>query len=132
MSSRRPQEPKPAVFASVRNPYIENFCKLLMEKRGEKLEPEAFDQVLDEMYLLYESMLGRNMLEALPEDLRSEYLALAKDPGNLTFEKIAAIFSKNPLDYEQIMKQTMKEFTEIYLKNRQFEAEDFLVTSEVL
>lgn len=110
---------------TVRNPYIINFCKVLVEKKGEKHEPETLKKLLDEMYKVYEYMLGVNMINNLPDDIRQDYLKLSEDLSNLSYEKIGEIFDKNINNYEQIMKQTMKQFAEIFMRNRNFDPEDY-------
>jgi hypothetical protein len=121
-------EPTPSVPA--RNPYIMNFCKVLVEKKGEDLSPEALKKLLSDMYRLFESMLGQNMVSALPEDVKKEYLRMADDLQNLNYEKIGAIFDSNISDYQQVMKTTMKQFAEIFLNNSQFKPEDYPVAFE--
>ncbi len=116
--------------ARIQNPYILNFCRVLIEKKGEKLEPGAMNELIDDMYELYENMLGRNMVNALPEDVRSEYLALGNDLNSLNYEKIGEYFSKASINYEEIMKQTMKEFSSIYMKNRTFDRADYSGSAE--
>ena len=116
-----------APSAPVRNPYIMNFCKVLVEKKGEQYQPEDLKKLLGDMYRLFESMLGHNMVAALPEELKKEYLGMAEDLPNLNYEKIGSVFDKNLSNYEQVMKLTMKQFAEIYLKNRQFKPEDYPV-----
>lgn len=114
-----------AATAKVRNPYILNFCKILVEKKGETHEPEALKKLLDDMYRLYESLLGHNMVNSLPEDVRSEYLNLTEDLSKLNYDKIGEIFDKSIPNYEQIMKETMKQFAEIFMKNREFNPQDY-------
>ncbi|NTU47647.1 MAG: Zn-dependent oligopeptidase [Syntrophobacteraceae bacterium] len=127
------QEPTAARPSSpVRNPYILNFCRVLAEKKGERLEPEAMKRLLEDMYRLYEYMLGQNMIESLPELQKQEYLELTKDLSKLTYEKIGEVFDKNIPEYERIMKETMKQFADIYLKNRQFSTKDYPVPEDVL
>ena len=118
---------KPAPSAPIRNPYIMNFCKTLVEKKGEQHQPEDLKKLLGDMYRLFESMLGQNMVNALPEDVRKEYLRMADDLASLNYEKVGAIFDKNVSNYQQVMKDTMKQFAEIYLKNRQFSPEHYPV-----
>ena len=93
-----------------------NFCKTLVEKKGEQLQPEDLKKLLGDMYRLFESLLGQNMVNALPEDVRKEYLRMADDLASLSYEKVGAIFDKNVQNYQQVMKDTMKQFAEIYLK----------------
>ncbi len=118
---------KNAPSGPARNPYIMNFCKVLVEKKGEQHQPEDLKKLLGDMYRLFESMLGHNMVAALPEELRKQYIEAADDLPNLSYEKIGAIFDKNVKNYEYVMKDTMKEFAEIYLKNRQFNLGDYPV-----
>ena len=101
-----------------RNPFIVNFCEALMKKRGLELEEENKERELDKMYNLYESMLGRKMVEALPEEKRAQYLSVTRDLGQLSFEKIEEIFAGGVNDPHEIMKETLEEFSDIYLKNR--------------
>lgn len=128
MSDRKFEKPEaPAPSAPVRNPYIMNFCKVLVEKKGEQHESEALKKLLEDMYRLYEAMLGKNMVNALPEDVRKEYLAMAEDLRNLDYEKIGNVFDKNISNYQEIMKDTMKQFADIFLKNRDFKPEQYPV-----
>jgi hypothetical protein len=64
---------------SMKNPYIMNFCRVLVEKKGEKHSPESLKKLLNDMYRLFENLLGQNMVKALPEDKREEYLRLCED-----------------------------------------------------
>ncbi len=110
---------------SMKNPYIMNFCKVLVEKKGEKHTPESLKKLLNDMYRLFENLLGQNMVKALPEDKRKEYLALCEDLNQLSYEKIAEIFDKYVPNYKEVMKETMKQFTELFMRNRNFKPEDF-------
>ena len=114
----------------VRNPYIVNFCKVLVEKKGEKPAPEALKKLLGDMYRLFECMLGQNMIQGLPEDVRQRYLDLASDLSKLDYDKIREIFDRNVPDYERIMKETMKQFADIFMKNRDFNPGDYPVPVE--
>ena len=118
---------KPAPAAPIRNPYIMNFLKVLVEKKGEQHQTEDLKKLLGDMYRLFEAMLGQNMVNALPEEVRKQYLAMAEDLPNLNYKKIGAVFDENVKHYERIMKDTMKQFAEIYLKNRQFSPEHYPV-----
>jgi len=119
-------EPKEAPSSGPpKNPYILNFCRALVEKKGEKLEPEPLKKLLDDMYRLFENMLGQSMIDALPEDIRKEYLELTQDLSRLSYDKIGEIFDKNIPNHGEIMKATMKQFAEIFMKNRTFRPEDY-------
>ena len=102
-----------------KNPYIENFCRVMVEKKGEKLPPDAMDRLIDKLYGLFENMLGRNMVAALPEKLQSQYVSqYEKGRNHINYEQIAQIFGKHISNPEEIMRKTLKEFAEIYDKNR--------------
>ncbi len=128
MSEQRAEvSEKQAPSAPIRNPYIMNYCKVLVEKKGEQHEPEDLKKLLGDMYQLFESMLGHNMVAVLPEEVRKEYLGMAEDLSKLNYEKIGAIFDKNVEDYQKVMKDTMKQFADIFLNNRQFNPEQYPV-----
>lgn len=112
--------------AAMRNPYIVKFCKVLVEKKGEQHEPEVMKKLLEDMYGLFEFLLGQNMIKALPESVRQEYMGIASDLQNLSYEKIGEIFDKHVPDYEKVMKETMKQFTDIYMKNREFKVQEHM------
>ena len=127
----QPVEPKEAPpQGPPRNPYILNFCRVLVERKGEELEPEALKKLLNDMYRLFENMLGQRMIDALPENLRKQYLELTEDLSRLSYDKIGEIFDKSIPDHAAIMKETMKEFAEIFMKNRNFRPEDYPVPLE--
>ncbi|SPF35739.1 conserved hypothetical protein [Syntrophobacter sp. SbD1] len=118
---------KQAPSAPVRNPYIMNFLKALAEKKDEQRQPDDLKKLLGDMYRLFESMLGQNMVKALPEEVKNQYLEMAEDLPNLNYEKIGDVFDTNVKNYQEIMKKTMKEFAEIYIKNSQFSPEHYPV-----
>ena len=101
-----------------RNPFIVNFCEVLIKKRGLELSEQNKEKELDKMYNLYETMLGRRMVEALPEEKKAKYMAILKDLGQLDFDKIEQIFGDAITNPESIMKEALEEFSDIYLKQR--------------
>jgi len=102
-----------------KNPYIENFCRIMVKKKGENLPPEGLDRAIDHLYRLFENMLGRNMVAALPEELQSQYISLyEKDGDHIDYEQIAQIFGSHISNPKEIMRKTLKEFAEIYNRNR--------------
>jgi len=101
-----------------RNPFVVSFCEALMRKRGLELDDENEEKEIERMYNLYETMLGRRMVESLPGEKKSQYMAIVRDLGQLDFDKIAEIFGDGIPDPEAIMKDTLEEFSDIYLKNR--------------
>ena len=128
MATKRPPTAKDlaeiAPF-SMKNPYIMNFCRVLVEKKGEKHSPESLKKLLNEMYKLFENLLGQNMVKALPEDKREEYLRLCEDLNQLSYEKIAEIFDRYVPNYKDVMKETMKQFTDLFMRNRNFDPQEF-------
>ncbi|MGD8253604.1 MAG: DUF5663 domain-containing protein [Syntrophobacterales bacterium] len=101
-----------------RNPVIVHFCEALMRKKGLELTDDKKEIELDRMYSLYESMLGRRMVETLPEDRKAKYLEIIRDLGQLDMDKIGEIFGEGISDPATIMKETLEEFSDIYLENR--------------
>ena len=101
-----------------RNPFILNFCEALIKKRGVELSEEKKEKEIDKMYSLYETMLGRRMVESLPDAKRAQYMEITRDLDQLSFEKIEEIFADVVPDAEVVMKETLEEFSDIYLKNR--------------
>lgn len=109
---------------AMKNPYILNFCRALVEKKGEKHSPESLKKLLNDMYQLFENLLGQNMVKALPEEKRKEYREMSEDLQNLTYDKIAEIFDRYIPNHKEIMKQTMVQFAELFMKNRIFDADE--------
>jgi len=101
-----------------RNPFIVNFLEALVRKRGLNLSEELQAQEIDRMYQLLETMVGRKLVAQLPEDKRAYYQGLCTDLSQLDFTKVAEIFGDSVPDAEGVMKETLKEFCTIYLKNR--------------
>ena len=101
-----------------RNPVIVDFCEALMRKKGLELPDDKKEIELDRMYSLYESMLGRRMVETLPEEKKAKYLEILRDLGQLDLKKIEEIFGDGISDPAVIMKETLEEFSDIYLENR--------------
>ena len=101
-----------------RNPVIVNYCEALMRKKGLELTDENKEKELDRMYSLYESMLGRRMVDTLSEEKKAKYLEILRDLGQLNLEKIGEIFGHGISDPAAIMKETLEEFSDIYLENR--------------
>jgi hypothetical protein len=132
MTEQTPLAPelKEASPLATRNPYIMNFCKALVEKKGEEHEPEVLKKLIEDMYWVYENLLGQNMVKALPEDLRQEYLELSKNLDELSYDKIAEIFVKNISNQQEIMKETMKQFTELFMRNRKFDPKDYPISAD--
>lgn len=101
-----------------RNPFIVNLLEALVRKRGLNLSEEVQAQEIDRMYQLLETMLGRKLVARLPEDKRAYYEGLCTDLSQLDLKKVAEVFGDSVSNPEGVMKDTLQEFCEIYLKNR--------------
>jgi hypothetical protein len=102
-----------------RNPYIENFLKKLIEKKGEKLEPDAQERLIESLNRLLENMLGRNMVAALPEEVRSHFVSqYDKGTQNVDIAQMSQTFDRYITNPAEIMKKTLKEFADLYFRNR--------------
>lgn len=101
------------------NPYIEHFIRKLIEQKGEKLEPDALERLVEDLHRLFENMVGRNMVAALPEEVRSKFVAVYdKGSRDVDIARMSEIFDQYITDPAEIMKKTLKEFTDLYLRNR--------------
>lgn len=102
-----------------KNPYIENFCRALIEHRERNMEEEALERMVESLYNFFENRLGRNLIAALPEERRAEFISLY-DKGNrdLDEETVTRLFAQQEIDQVSIMKKTMQEVAELYFRNR--------------
>jgi hypothetical protein len=101
-----------------RNPFIISFLEALIRKRGLTLSAEVQAQEVDRMYQLLETMVGRKLVAQLPEEKRAYYERLCTDLSQLDLTKVAEIFGDSVPDPQGVMKDTLQEFCDIYLKNR--------------
>jgi hypothetical protein len=101
------------------NPYIEAFCRALIEKNEGKLDSDAKDKLVEDLYRLYENMLGRNIVAALPEEKRSQFIS-EYDKGNrpVDLDQFGELFGDHITDPQEIMKKTLIELAALYFKNR--------------
>jgi hypothetical protein len=101
------------------NPHIENFIRKLIEQKGEKLEPDALERLVEDLHRLFENMVGRNMVAALPDEVRSRFIAVYdKGSRDVDIVQMSEVFDQYIADPAEIMKKTLKEFTDLYLRNR--------------
>jgi len=101
-----------------RNPFILNFLEALIRKKGVTLSEEVQEQEIDRMYQLLETMVGRKLVAQLPEDKKAYYERLCTDLAQLDLTKVAEIFGDSVPDPQGVMKESLQEFCDIYLKNR--------------
>jgi hypothetical protein len=101
-----------------RNPFILNFLEVLIRRKGLTLSEDVQAQEVDRMYQLLETMLGRKLVAQLPDDKKANYERLCTDLSQLDLTKVAEIFGDSVPDPEGVMKETLQDFCDIYLKNR--------------
>ncbi|MGE5310668.1 MAG: DUF5663 domain-containing protein [Nitrospirota bacterium] len=101
-----------------RNPFILTFCEALIRRKGLTLSEEVQAQEMDRMYQLLETMLGRKLVAQLPEEKKAYYERLCTDLSQVDLTKVAEIFGDSVPDPQGVMKETLQEFCDIYLKNR--------------
>jgi len=102
-----------------RNPYIEGFIRKLIEKKGEKLEPDAMERLVESLNRLLENMLGRNMVAELPEEVRSEFISkYDKGCRDVDITQMSQVFDQYIHNPAEIMKKTLKQFAALYFRNR--------------
>jgi uncharacterized protein Yka (UPF0111/DUF47 family) len=91
----------------------------MVARKGEKLQPDAMDRLVHDLYGLFENMLGKNMVATLPEEVQSQYISQYEKGGDhIDYEQIVQIFGKHISNPVEIMRKTLKEFAEMYDKNR--------------
>jgi hypothetical protein len=102
-----------------RNPYIEEFIRALIKRKGEKLESDALERLVESLNRLLENMVGRNMIAALPEDVRRAFVS-QYDKGSRDVDpaQLSPVFDKYIDDPAKIMADTLREFADLYCKNR--------------
>jgi len=102
-----------------RNPYIEAFIRKLIDEKGEKLEPDALERLVEDLNRLLENMIGRNMIAALPDEVRSQFIT-EHDKGSRDVDvaEMSGIFDQYIKEPGEIMKRTLKEFADLYFQNR--------------
>lgn len=102
----------------MRNPHILNFCRVLLEREGIGPSEERYPRLVEDLYDLYENMLGRKLVAALPEPLRDQHIQrYERGVDRPDYDEIARLFGKHVPDAERIMKETLREFAEIVSKN---------------
>jgi len=102
-----------------RNPYIEEFLRTLIKRKEKKLEPDALEREVEALNRLLENMVGRNMVAALPEDIRRDFVS-EHDKGcrDVDASQMSRVFDQYIDDPAKIMKDTLKELADLYSHNR--------------
>ena len=102
-----------------RNPHIQTFCRALVEKREAKLDDDTKEKMVEDLYQLYENMLGRNMVAALPEEQKKRFIEeFDKKNKEITLGEISEMFGENIPNPEEVMRKTLSELEGVYFKNR--------------
>ena len=106
------------------NPYIENFIRKLVEKKGETLEPDEHERLIEGLNRLFENMVGRNMVKALPEEVRRQFVSeYDKGSRHVDASGMSEVFDRYIEDPAKIIKETLAQFTELYFLNMGREAD---------
>ena len=102
-----------------RNPYIEEFLRTLIKRKEKKLEPDELERLVESLNRLLENMVGRNMIAALPEDVRRDFVS-QYDKGSRDVDpaQLSPVFDTYIDDPAKIMKDTLREFADLYFQNR--------------
>jgi hypothetical protein len=89
-----------------RNPYIEEFLRALIKRKGEKLEPDVLERLVES-------------LNRLLEDVRRAFVS-QYDKGSRDVDpaQLSPVFDKYIDDPAKIMADTLREFAGLYCKNR--------------
>jgi hypothetical protein len=103
------------------NPFIKNFCHQLVARKMdvEKMGPEKLDQMVESLYVRFESLLGRNIVESLPEEEREAFkgrlagISLDKEAQNL--DRMAEMFGNmeaGGMDMQSLLEYTLQELSD--------------------
>jgi hypothetical protein len=102
-----------------RNPYMEQFIRRLIEQKGERLEPDAHERLVEDLNHLLENMIGKNMIAALPEDVRARFVSqYEKGSRDVDAATLSSTFGRYLPDASLVMKETLREFAALYFRNR--------------
>ncbi len=102
-----------------KNPYIEQFIRALIEQKGERLEPDARERLVEDLNRLLENMIGRNMVAALPEEIRCRFVSqYDKGCRDVDVDALSCTFERYVPDASIVMKKTLREFAALYFRNR--------------
>lgn len=102
-----------------RNPFIENFCRVLVYRKEVGADDEAKERIVESLYDFLENRLGRNLVELLPEGKKAEFIALyERGARDLDEGVIKEFFEGHEIDFAAVLKKTMQEVAELYFRNR--------------
>jgi hypothetical protein len=108
-----------------KNPFITYYIHQLIDKKMslKAMDQEKIAQLADSLYTRFESMLGRTIVESLPEEKREAFekelkgMDLKKDAVDL--EKMSLLFQNinlEAIDFQAILKDTLQELSDEFLK----------------
>jgi hypothetical protein len=108
-----------------KNPFITYYIHQLIDKKMnlEEMEQEKIAQLADSLYTRFESMLGRTIVESLPEERREAFekelkgMNLKKDAVDL--EKMSLLFQNinlEAIDFQAIMKDALQQLSDEFMK----------------
>jgi hypothetical protein len=117
-STRSPCQGKEHAVSRTKNPFVLDFIKKLMKESGEAIPDDPGHRRYEELYALFESLLGKNVLSAVPQNKQAEYMAFVKKNPSPSMESVGEILGGCIESPETILKKTMNDFKELYLRNR--------------
>jgi len=109
-----------------KNSYIENHISRLIAKKGknEGLDEEQMRLLMDSLYTRFESMLGRNLVEFLPEKdregVRKKLAGIALNKDGRSLESVSAILDRvnmDEIDFPGLLKITLQELSDEFLNS---------------
>jgi hypothetical protein len=100
------------------NPFIINLFKMLMKQSGEEIPEDPNDRRFEELYTLFESLLGKNVLASVPEDKQSTYMALVEKNPAPSMDSIGELIGDCVKDPKAILEKTIVDFKGLYVRNR--------------
>jgi hypothetical protein len=107
-----------------KNPFIENYLSQLVAKKKDvdSLDEEQINRLVEGLYTRFESMLGRNIVEYLPEEerknVRKKLTDIRLEKDDQAMESVSAILDQVDMagiDFPALLKETLQELTEEYL-----------------
>lgn len=108
-----------------KNPFITYYIHQLIDKKMnlDQMDPEKVEQLEESLYTRFESILGRTIVESLPEEKREAFEKAMKginlDKSSMDLDKMALLFKDidmGAIDFQGIMKDTLQEISDEFLK----------------
>lgn len=99
------------------NEQIEKFVSDLIAEKGDNLDESDIETEKDRLVSLLTDKLEDSVVECIPDDKAEALNNLVDEKGDdVTEEEITALVYGSQLDINEVVKKTMDEFRESYLK----------------